>query len=91
MTKELKLKNNENLDIELADGTMITIIQAKETNSVMVSHHKTKLTNDIELDNFGYGKSSNNKNAVAWTDCKSSILDENTKNRTFVSHTAFDK
>tara|TARA_Y100000592_G_scaffold12104_1_gene17010 strand:+ start:179 stop:448 length:270 start_codon:yes stop_codon:yes gene_type:complete len=89
MNKKIQLKKNDRLEIKLNDGTRITIKQDNnlKINSIDVSHHRTKPSNEISLDRFGYNSFENSR----WTDCKSTFKDSKTKNETYVSHVAFNK
>lgn len=94
MSKEIELKKDEDLTIKLEDGTIISISQDSnlQMNYVNVSHHKTRVMNEITLNTFGYSSYKENENFIdSWTECKSTLENSITKNKTVVNHIAYNQ
>jgi hypothetical protein len=89
--KNIKIKDNETIEIRISDNTKIRIEKTGEKSTfVSIKHYKTYLSNEINLREYSKYRESRKHKDCSWSTCESSFKNSD---GTYVNveHTAFHK
>lgn len=89
--KNIKIKDNETIEVRISDDTKISIEKtSKKTTFVSIGHYNTCLSNEINLREYSKHRRSRKHKDCSWSTCESRFKNSDGA-YVIVDHTAFNK
>lgn len=89
--KNIKIKDNETIEIRISDNTKIKIEKTGDNSTfVSIGHYNTCLSNKINFREYSKFKQSRKNKNCSWSTCESSFKNSDGA-YVIVDHTAFNK